>query len=446
VLALTTPGALVQDMNPWIGFSARLSLFTGAFFFALSTVEWRPAIERKIIAWQRQLTLVFAVTLLLFAFTAMTSALGHGRHDAASTPAGSAAAGGYDSSNDAYSDHGDYGPGYGTAASTATSATAGSPDDGFGHFGVLVTQPVSRAVTAAALVLLGLVIFRYARLYRVSPIPLVTGFLVSSIFLFQSQVSMSTTQVWHASWWLYHVLLLGAFIATLTGMVLEYSNSGSLRGVVEGLLLRDTIAQLQRGYADVIVALVGAVEAKDVYTRGHTQRVSDLSVRIGKELKLPRERLRVLAQAAMLHDIGKIGVPDSILNKTGPLTPDEFAVVREHPLRGHAIIKDVQSLQAEVGGVRHHHERLDGSGYPDGLVGDQIPIEARIIAVADVYDALTSLRPYRAAWSPERAMELLDQQAGTKLDAGCVMALHRVLAERAALRVASPAVAAAGAD
>ena len=154
----------------------------------------------------------------------------------------------------------------------------------------------------------------------------------------------------------------------------------SLRGIVEGLLLRDTISQLQRGYAEVIVALVGAVEAKDVYTRGHS------------------------------------------------------------------IIKDVRSLQAVVGGVRHHHERLDGSGYPDGLVGEQIPLEARIIAVADVFDALTSLRPYRPAWSRDRALAVLDEQAGTKLDAACVHALHTVLERRRAPQMLGMPAAAAIAD
>jgi HD-GYP domain-containing protein (c-di-GMP phosphodiesterase class II) len=197
--------------------------------------------------------------------------------------------------------------------------------------------------------------------------------------------------------------------------------------VVEGLLLRDTIAQLQRGYTEVIVTLVRAVEAKDVYTRGHTQRVSEMAMRLGQELKLPHEQLRVLARAAMLHDIGKIGVPDSILTKPGPLSEEEFEVIKQHPGRGHDIIKDVRSLQAEVGGVRHHHERWDGAGYPDGLSGETIPLEARIIAVADVFDALTSPRPYRGAWTRSRALAQIRQQSGQHFDPRCVDALVRVL-------------------
>jgi HD-GYP domain-containing protein (c-di-GMP phosphodiesterase class II) len=129
----------------------------------------------------------------------------------------------------------------------------------------------------------------------------------------------------------------------------------------------------------------------------------------------------------MLHDIGKIGIPDSILNKPGKLTDAEFSIVQEHPVRGHRIIQNVRSLQSEVAGVRHHHERLDGSGYPDGLAGNAIPLDARIIAVADVFDALTSARPYRGPWSSDRAFEILDEEAGTKLDVDCVMALRQVL-------------------
>jgi HD-GYP domain-containing protein (c-di-GMP phosphodiesterase class II) len=184
----------------------------------------------------------------------------------------------------------------------------------------------------------------------------------------------------------------------------------------------------------VVVALVEAVEAKDPYTRGHTRRVAELAVRIGQELRLGPERLRVLNRAALLHDIGKIGVPDTILNKPTKLTEDEFAVIREHPIRGYAMIRHVKSLQQELGGIRHHHERLDGSGYPDGLKGDAIPLDARIIAVADVYDALTSPRPYRDAWPRERALALIDSEAGEKLDLACARALHIVLRQVSAAR------------
>jgi HD-GYP domain-containing protein (c-di-GMP phosphodiesterase class II) len=289
----------------------------------------------------------------------------------------------------------------------------------------------------STLILLALVVYRYIGMYRLSRSALVAGFLASSILVMQSQISMVTAPLWHASWWEYHMLLFAAFLAAFTGMAIEYARDGSLHGVVEGLLLRDAISQLQRGYTEVIVALVRAVEAKDVYTRGHTQRVADYSVRIAQEMRLSPEQLRVVSQAAILHDIGKIAIPDSILNKPGTLTPEEYEVVKQHPARGHAIIKDVRSLQLEVPGVRHHHERLDGTGYPDALRGDEIPLVARVIAVADVYDALTSARPYRPAWTQPQALEFLEQEAGRQFDPQCVAALRRAIQAPALSHAAS---------
>jgi HD-GYP domain-containing protein (c-di-GMP phosphodiesterase class II) len=226
--------------------------------------------------------------------------------------------------------------------------------------------------------------------------------------------------------------MLAAFSVAIFGLVQEYGRAGSVSGVVETLLLRDTLAQVQRGYTEVIVALVEAVEAKDPYTRGHTQRVAELSLAIGKDLRLSPEELRVLGRAALLHDIGKIAVPDAILNKPGKLTDEEFAVIKEHPLRGYAMLVKVRSLRGELGGVRSHHERLDGTGYPDGLSGAAIPLNARIIAVADVFDALTSMRIYRGAWSQEEALALIDDEAGIRLDPAVVAALHRALAAASA--------------
>jgi HD-GYP domain-containing protein (c-di-GMP phosphodiesterase class II) len=278
-----------------------------------------------------------------------------------------------------------------------------------------------------SLALFSIMSIHYGRLYVRFPTPLLLSIALSSVFLFQAQLSLAVTELWKASWWEYHVLLLAAFIVVFVGLAMEYKQSGTLDGVVAGLLVRNTIDQLQRGYTEVIVALVNAVEAKDVYTRGHTQRVTDLAARVSEELGLSHDRMRIVTQAAMLHDIGKIGVPDSILNKPGPLTKDEFAVIREHPVRGHEIIREVRSLRATLGGILHHHERMDGTGYPDGLAGEEIPLEARIIAVADVFDALTSVRSYRDAWSVPRALAEIDAQAGSRLDPTCVAALHRVL-------------------
>ncbi|MBT5774215.1 MAG: HD-GYP domain-containing protein, partial [Dehalococcoidia bacterium] len=131
---------------------------------------------------------------------------------------------------------------------------------------------------------------------------------------------------------------------------------------------------------------------------------------------------RALSQGALLHDVGKIGVPDAILHKPGPLTDQEFAVIQEHPIRGDEILSSSNGATIERAVVRHHHEQFNGNGYPDHLVGDAIPLEARIAAVADVYDALRSARSYREAWSRDRATAQIEQDAGTHFDPRCVAA------------------------
>ncbi len=418
VHALTTPGVLVPELTPWVGFSASLSLLVGAIGMALSASDLRGPRRAWFAARQQRLRWLFIALLVGYGVLAVASSLAHFPRGAA-VPGqvhAHAHAAAYQASGD---DYGEYATG--SAPAGSAEATVAS------LFDVLASPLVSWSVAAVTLALFGLVILRYSRIYRLSRAPGAAGFLTSAVFLAQGQVCMALAPIWHASWWEYHLLLLAAFGAAVLGLLREYGRSGSLADVVEGLLLGDTIAQLERGYTDVIVALVEAVEAKDPYTRGHTQRVAELSVLIGRELRLSAERLRVLGQAAMLHDIGKIGIPDAVLNKPGRLTPEEFELIKEHPVRGHQIIARVRSLQREVAGVRSHHERLDGSGYPDGLVGHAIPLDARIIAVADVFDALTSPRPYRAAWPRERALAVIDEEAGTKLDPVCVAALHRVL-------------------
>ncbi|HUG16818.1 MAG TPA: HD-GYP domain-containing protein [Thermomicrobiales bacterium] len=418
VHGMTTPGALVQGMNPWVGFSARLSLFAGAFFFMLSTLAGRPRFNAAVVRRQWLITTGFLLLLALYATVAITDAARDrapaAGANAATTVVQSQPSGGYGS----YGQHADH-----------TATAAAGPD--LGNFAILASDPVSALVTVATLSMLALVIVHYRRLYRLARVPLIAGFLVSASLLFQSQVIMFLGETWHASWWIYHVLMLGAFAAAVIGLVVEYRVKGNIGVVVAGLLVRDTLTQLQRGYTDVIVALVAAVEAKDQYTRGHTQRVTRLAVQIGEDLRLPVGQLRTLAQAAILHDIGKIGVPDSILSKPGPLTAEEFAVVKEHPDRGYQIVKDIRSLQGELSGIRRHHEKLDGSGYPDGVSGDDIPLIARIITVADMFDALTSERSYRPAWTQQQAFDLIDGEAGTKLDVDCVAALHRVVANAA---------------
>lgn len=178
----------------------------------------------------------------------------------------------------------------------------------------------------------------------------------------------------------------------------------------------------------VIYSFARAVEAKDVYTAGHIERVSSLSVDIGKKLGLSEKNLAELYQGGVLHDIGKIGVPDSLLNKPGSLTPEEFEIVKQHPVIGDRICTGLHSLERVRDLIRHHHERLDGRGYPDGLKGDSLSILVRILTVCDVYDALTSTRPYRQAMPVDKAFQVLaDGVKSGAWDANIVEALQFVI-------------------
>jgi HD-GYP domain-containing protein (c-di-GMP phosphodiesterase class II) len=177
-----------------------------------------------------------------------------------------------------------------------------------------------------------------------------------------------------------------------------------------------------------IQMLAGAVDEKDPYTRGHSDRVTRYSLLIGKELKLPSTFLEVLQISAQLHDVGKIGIEDHILKKPGALTAEEFEVMKTHTTKGANILRPVTQLAEMLPGIELHHEALDGRGYPYGLKGDQIPQLARVIAVADTFDALTTNRPYQHAHTPEEALKIIENLAGKRLDPEAVTALLAVYA------------------
>jgi putative nucleotidyltransferase with HDIG domain len=187
--------------------------------------------------------------------------------------------------------------------------------------------------------------------------------------------------------------------------------------------------KLEKGYFDTVKALALAVEAKDSYTRGHSDRVRLYSTLIGKKLGLSEKDIKVLGFAGILHDIGKIGTPMEIINKNGPLTQDEFATIKEHPAIGENMIAHIDFLKPVRKIIRHHHERVDGRGYPDNISGEQLCLGARILAVADTFDAMTSNRPYRKALSDSEALTELIRFAGIQFDRNCVKAFLEVHAE-----------------
>ena len=182
---------------------------------------------------------------------------------------------------------------------------------------------------------------------------------------------------------------------------------------------------VEHTYLETIMALALAVEAKDPYSAGHSKRVGYYAMKIGEQIGLDEEMLRTLNDAGVLHDIGKIGIKDEILLKPAPLDPDEQKIMQQHSAIGEAIVRPIRSLSKVVALVRHHHERFDGAGYPNGLKGEAIPLGARILAVADTYDAIITDRPYRKRMSIERAKDELRRNAGHQHDPAVVEAFLR---------------------
>jgi putative nucleotidyltransferase with HDIG domain len=179
----------------------------------------------------------------------------------------------------------------------------------------------------------------------------------------------------------------------------------------------------QKAYDATLRSLITAIEIKDGYTRGHSERVSQIAVMIAQAAHLPQYRVEAVRYGALLHDVGKTGIPSRILAKHGKLTEEEFAVIKTHPDRGVQMLDGIDFLSDSIAGVYHHHERMDGRGYPLGLAGDEVPEIARIIMVADAFDAMTSTRSYRPARSTDKAIAELRRCQGDQFDPRMVDAL-----------------------
>ena len=203
--------------------------------------------------------------------------------------------------------------------------------------------------------------------------------------------------------------------------------------VQRGAELRRERGNLERISVATLEALVNALEAKDAYLRGHSARVADLSAMIAAEMGLSDEQIEMVRTAGRLHDIGKIGIREAVLHKHGPLSEEEFDHVKTHVLIGAQILAPLHHLREVISYVRSHHERHDGTGYPDGLVGEAIPIGARILGVAEVFDALTTVRPYQEKMSQEQAVSRMRDLVGTVISPDVHRALAAVITRRRAL-------------
>lgn len=378
VHGIMTPGVVVHDFYASVSVSAWLSVIVGAVFAALSAARMPASVER----------LVHNAGGAIFAW----AVIGIGAYIALSV--------------------------------TVETWLNSLP---------VTDRNLQYAVAATATGLFAFAAWRYWQAYVFARLPSQAAMTVALVLLCEVPAILLWGRVWHLSWWLYHGIYAEAFVVLFAGWALEVKRAGSLKAIADALSMRDALAQLNRGRDAQVLELVDAIEVKDIATHGHVGRVGAYALAIGQRMRLSPQDLRSLTLAAQMHDVGKIGVPDIILRKPGKLTDDEFSEIKRHASRGDEIARRVSALQPLAPVIRAHHERMHGQGYPDGLSGEAIPLLARIIAVADTYDAMTSMRPYRQPLSHEAALAELERVRGTELDATCIDAFTSWCSERESL-------------
>ncbi len=388
VHGLGTPGHIHATYYTQVGFSSWFSVFIGATFIAISASTLPTALEDWL---KRYGVLIFAgVTLLAGLYIGMSIGV-----------------------------------------------------DDWLDWVPISNRNLQYGATAATMVMLSIGVWRYFQAFLFARLLSQWAMVIALVLLMEVQVAITWGRVWHYSWWMYHGTYAVAFVVLFAGWLIEARRAGSLRVIADALSMRDAIAQLGHGYSQPIADLVDAIEWKDLYTLGHVRRVASYAVITGKELGLSTLELRSLALGAQMHDVGKIGVPDKILMKPGFLTPEEYLEIKEHVARGSEIAMRTPALRSVTEAIRHHHERMDGTGYPDGLKGEEIPLHARIVCVADSFDAMTSGRVYQPAVSREAGLAELRRHAGSQFDARVVEAFAVALSKTRDERVGEPLVVAA---
>ncbi len=369
--ALATPGVLVEGGDGLMQLAGAVNLPAGAAILAASAI---PAIRRP-----RNVEGLVVLQLVLVAALAAAGAVA--LLDAASIP--------------------------------------GVPEPG---------SDAAMVVFAAGAVAFAVLGWRAARTYllsrRISDLLVAVG----AVWLIAAQYGLLRHQMMDAAWWLAHGLEVAGIGLIGIPAALDLRYGVASRPLVGDLRPSQLVANEEAFLGGRVRALMLRLEDKDPSTVDHTRRVAALAVQIGEVLGLPERKLRLLALGGLLHDIGKLSVPDHILNKPAALSEEEFAIVRRHPTSGRALLVELGGFAPLVLRlVECHHERLDARGYPEGRGAGSLELEVRILAVADVYDALTADRVYRRAWTPQQAVDLLADEARIAFDERCVSALRTVL-------------------
>ena len=305
--------------------------------------------------------------------------------------------------------------------------------------GLVPSVPEPGSPEAIALLVVGLALYAFLA-YRAVGTVLLTRrradlLVVVGLFLLAAALAASLLLDYlDLGWWLGHGFELLGILLVGIPVAVDLHRSSQSRPLTGGPRAGELIQAEHAFLGARVRALTLRLAEKDEYTEGHTRRVALRAVLVGEELGLAPNKLRVLATGGLLHDIGKLSVPDEILKKPGALDEEEFAVIKKHPEWGHQLLGELGGFSDGVRRlVLDHHERLDGNGYPNGRTASELDIETRILTVCDVYDALLSVRVYRDAWTHDKAMGLLHEQIDSAFDAACVRALERVLARDASL-------------
>jgi HD-GYP domain-containing protein (c-di-GMP phosphodiesterase class II) len=289
---------------------------------------------------------------------------------------------------------------------------------------------LATAVLALGLGLLAIIVHRSARTFLLSRRGADLAVVVGLVCLGAAQAGLLLYGMMEVGFWLAHVFEVAGIALVGVPVALDLRRGARSYPLVGDLSAVQLVAREEAFVGPRVRSLMLRLAEKDAYTEQHTRNVAILAVQIGEQLGLSPIRLRTLAVGGLLHDMGKLSVPNRILQKPGRLEDDEFTVIRRHPSWGDELLGELGGFpQAVRRLVLGHHERLDGGGYPQGLAADEIDLETRILTVADVFDALVSQRVYRDAWPKERALALLHEETGTAFDGRCVEALENVLAE-----------------